>query len=290
MYKAMAPDLRYTLLPHRALLRVSGADAVSFLQGLITNDARKLEKGEALYALLLTPQGKFLHDFFLYPEAGGIYLDVVASRANDLLGRLKLYRLRSKVEIEALAGHRVAAVYGEGQETDAPPLHPDPRLAALGLRGAVSAEEAMDYQARFAPGSPEEYDAWRLHLGVPEGLSDLIPEKSLPMEYGLDRLNAIDFAKGCYVGQEVTARMRYRATIRKRLMGVRGDALPEAGAAVTANDAAIGEIRSSRAGEGLALVNAEALEKAKQDGAPLRCGAKEVQLAPLAWNMQGNAE
>lgn len=243
------------LLHSRSLLRLSGADALSFLQGLVTTNTTRLPEARAQYAVLLTPQGKFLHAFFLLWQDGDVLVDVDAARAEDLRKRLMMYRLRSKVEIAPEDVLKVAACWQA-----APPALTegfcvaDPRLGALGHRL---------YGTAFSPDAAEEdYDAMRLSLAVPDA-HDLVPEKSFPLQYGLDALNAVDFAKGCYVGQEVTARSKHLGTQRKAVFAVRTSegALPPPGTKLMLDGAEAGEMRSSQDGIGLALLQVEAAGK-----------------------------
>ncbi len=274
--------LSYIFLRGRSFLRLKGEDTKPFLQGIVTADTSRLSPDRALYALLLTPQGKYLHDFFLTQRGESVLLECSTERREDLSKRLRLYKLRSRVEIEMVEGkeYTVAAVFGDaeklgglGREQGA---YADPRLARLGFRVVQEeAETRKILQQRGAKEvSVEDYNAWRIACGVPEGGLDLEPERSLPLEYGLDTLQAVDFRKGCYVGQEVTARMRYRAHIRKHLFCVRttASALPGAGAPVKAGEAIIGYMGSSQGPTGLALLNAEQWSGALQQGVSLSCG------------------
>ncbi len=276
----------FALLPGRAFIRIRGEDARAFLQGLISNDIHALSPVRALYALLLTPQGKFLHDFFLTQQDDAILLECEQARAEELLRRLSMYRLRSKVALELLPPQEMAAAawFGAGMPLGSPGVmqadgsYADPRLAGLGmrLRAAPEALAAWKEARQARAGGAKDYHDWRIACGVPEGGMDLIPEKTLPLDYGLDRLHAVDYGKGCYVGQEVTARMHYRATLRKRLYSVQADApLPGPGVQIRAGDAVIGELRSCAGKAGLALLNQEEWEangraSLQADGVPLR--------------------
>ncbi len=197
----------------RAVLRVSGAEARDFLQNLVTNDVRGLDRGP-VYTALLTPQGKYLFDFFLVPDGDDILVDVKADRAAALAQRLALYRLRAKVAIESA---QLAVVLGTGAVPSggfADPRHPD-----LGWR-AYPADPA-GLLAAMAPLDPAATDAARVALLVPETGVELRPDDSYILEMGFERLNGVDFRKGCYVGQEVTARMKHKTELRKGLARVR---------------------------------------------------------------------
>ena len=219
----------FSLLPHRGVLAVGGPDRVDFLQGLISNDTTKVAPGHAIWAALLTPQGRFLNDMFVTDGGEGtLLLETERERAPALAKKLALYKLRSRVTVEdRSAAMEVAVVFGE----DATRLLPmegavafaDPRLPELGLRVLAPAGQAASLLAArgAAPMPFEAYDALRLRLGVPDGSRDLPVEKALLLENGFDELNGVDWNKGCYMGQELTARTKYRALIRKRLFPVK---------------------------------------------------------------------
>jgi folate-binding protein YgfZ len=193
-----------TTLIDRALLRISGEEARPFLQGLLTRDVLKLKEGEPRWTALLTPQGKALFDFILWGDGDDVLIDCESAQADALARRLTIYRLRRKVTIareEALAVHWAL-------EAD----HPlDPRLAALGHRWIAPAQDG-DASAAFR--------AHRLALGVFEGVGELGQDQILWLETNAGELNGVDFDKGCYVGQENTARMHYRNKVGRRLVAV----------------------------------------------------------------------
>jgi folate-binding protein YgfZ len=233
----------------RTLVRVSGPDACEFLQGLVTNDVRGLDAG-AVYAALLSPQGKYLFDFVLVPDpvpgADAILLDVKADRAAALQQRLAIYRLRAKVEI---APDPRAVVLGDG----APPAGalPDPRDPRLGWRAYP--EDAAGFLAGIAPLDPAAHEARRVALGVPETGIELRPDESYILEMGFERLHGVDFRKGCYVGQEVTARMKHKTELRKGLALVRvAGEPPPPGTEILAGGKPAGTLFSVADGLGLA--------------------------------------
>jgi len=272
--------------PDRGLLTVQGADARDFLQGLLTIDMAKLVAGRPRYGLLLSPQGKFLHDFFCSAQSGSFWLEAENTRLADLAARLKMYRLRAKVEIEPMAGKAVFAAWGDAAPAAPPPeaqAFADPRLPALGWRIYAPAAAGRAWLESLGADAADAaaYEAHRLALGIPDGSRDLIPDRSLPFQFGLERLGAIDFDKGCYVGQEVTARSQ-RAAIRKRLFHVRAEKeLPPPGTPVKQAGAEVGEMRSSLQGQGLALLQAEAAEKAAE--APLAAGGIPLSATLPKW-------
>lgn len=256
----------FTLLPDRAVMVVAGEDRRSFLQGLITNDTRLLAADRALVAAFLTAQGKYLHDFILSERDELLLLDGEAARLDDLKRRLSLYRLRSKVTLErADPPWHIAALWGDGalacvglQDQAAGSVRPfgdrglamvDPRLADLGGRVLLPTDPSALLQAAGCQmASFEDWQRHRMALGVPQGSGDLLPEKSFLLENGFDELHAIDWKKGCYLGQELTARTKYRALIKKRLLPVRvPGAPPLAGTPILHDDKNVGEIRSALA-------------------------------------------
>jgi folate-binding protein YgfZ len=265
-------------LADRGVLALTGPDARTFLQGLITNDVRRVSPTQAIYALFLTAQGKFLHEMFVTAQVDAdgtetLLIETEAARAPDLLRRLSMYKLRSKVALadasaqwvvgvalEAATGEAAPGTAGTVETPEGPALaYVDPRHAGLGLRLMLprAAAEAL-------PDAAEAYARRRLDLGVPDGSRDLVPEKSIPLENGMDNLSAVAFDKGCYMGQELTARTHYRALIRKRLMRVtaaEGQSLPAAGTPVVWGEREVGEMRSSLGAHGLALLRVEDVEK-----------------------------
>ena len=276
---------RYVRLDDRAVLAVSGGDASGFLQGLVTNDVGRLAGGGAIHAALLTPQGKYLFDFLVFARDGAFCLDCEAEARPALAKRLKMYKLRADVAINAALPDPVFALFGDGAEAEAgrfagADAFADPRHPALGARVVgISAEETL--RAAGAVEAPRaEYDALRLSHGIPDGRRDLVPEKSFLLENGFDELNGVDFEKGCYVGQEVTARMKHRNLVRKRLVPVRIDgAAPEPGTPVHRDGSEVGEMRSSAGALGLALLRIDAIE----GGAALRAAAATIRPKKPAW-------
>ncbi len=235
----------------RALIAVGGGDRVAFLQGLVTNDVARVAPGRAVYAALLTPQGKYLFDFFLLAGEDAILVDVAAGRAAALAQRLSMYRLRRDVTIGAAEGLSVALVWG-GAPGPLPEGHfavPDPRDAALGWR-VYGPDPAM---AIAEEGTRAEYDALRVAAAVPEGGLELLPEESFVLEHRFADIAGVDFRKGCFVGQEVTARMRHKTELKKGLVrvAVEGDAEPGA-EIVTAEGKPAGRLGTVSGGTALA--------------------------------------
>ena len=265
---------RLAVLDDRGILAVSGPDRRGFLQGLVSNDVEKVAPGRAIYAALLTAQGKYLHDFIMVGEGETIWLDAEAARLADLKRRLSIYRLRAKVALDERPDLAVAAIFGAGApgaldlpdepgaarpQEDGVALV-DPRLAALGARVILDPPRLARLAAAFDPAGAADYDRHRLALGIPDGSRDLVPEKSILLEAGFEELHGVDWQKGCYIGQELTARTKYRGLIKKRLFPVRIDgAAPETGTLVTLDGKDAGEMRSARDGIGLALLRLDAV-------------------------------
>lgn len=263
-------------LPDRALLRLSGppgdeGQAAAFLNPLISSDVAAA--GRAAYAALLTPQGKFLHDFLIYTAAGGeLLLDVAAERRADLKRRLTLYRLRTRIELTDLDGWHGYALFGSGALPDLPAaavVFADPRLPALGWRLWLPPESSL---AAVAPPltitGMAAYEAHRIALGVPDGARDIEVDKGLLLENHFEALHGVDFKKGCYIGQELTARTKYRGLLKKQLYRVQGAAdLPASGTPITVNGQEVGQLRSVSGSIGLALLRLDAVSSQDLDAA-----------------------
>ncbi|MFW5833403.1 MAG: YgfZ/GcvT domain-containing protein [Pseudomonadota bacterium] len=273
----------WTRLDDRAVVEASGPDLRRLLQGLVSNDVDALTPGHPLYAALLTPQGKYLFDFLMVEVGDAIWLDVEAARADDFVRRLTLYRLRAQATFVRRDDLAVYAVFGDDapapMAVDGTAVLADPRLAPLGWRVLGPAEVVEPLLAgRYEPASPAAYDAHRLALGVPDGSRDLEPDKALLLESGFVELHGVAFDKGCFVGQELTARMRYRATVRKRLLPVRLDGRVEPGTAVMDGEVEVGEMRSVQEAQGLALIRLDRWQRALEAERPLHAG--EVTVSP----------
>lgn len=228
----------YVTLPDRGLIHIEGEDRISFLQGLVSNDMEKLQAGTITYACLLTPQGKFLHDFFVHSGNGFLLLDCEGgARARDLYDRLNKFRLRAKVKMSVEEHHPVYAVSGSAIGL------PDPRHPDMGYRTF----EKPDLEEKPL----SEWDILRIALCIPDGSRDIELEKSTLLEVRIDKLNGIDWKKGCYMGQELTARMHYRGLAKKHLYTVTFQDTAPAPFSELPNG---GQMRSSCGDIGLALL------------------------------------
>jgi folate-binding protein YgfZ len=262
------------LLEDRSIIVLSGPEARPFLQGLITNDIENVGPGRAIYAALLTPQGKVLFDFLIVEGDGALLLDCHRDVRDALVKRLSMYRLRSKVQIEA---REQLAVLGGLSGTSAVRgvTFPDPRLPALGHRTIGTLAEVPDGVARA-----NAYHSHRLDLGVPEA-GDFGSDRMFALDADLDELHAIDFEKGCYVGQELTARMKHRGTARKRLLVVDGEAALPATGELRSGGHSIGDIVSTYGRRSFALVRLDRLEETK--GTDIEVGGVRVSVTKQDW-------
>ncbi|SLN57126.1 putative global regulator [Falsiruegeria litorea R37] len=241
----------------RRILRLSGADTVTFLQGLVTNDVDKLDQG-LVYAAILTPQGKYLADFFLARDGDDVLLDVAEELADGLVKRLSMYKLRADVQI-ADSGLNLQRGSGEAPEG----ALPDPRHGEMGWR-AYSAAPASD--------DGTDWDAIRVAHCIPETGVELTPDSYI-LESGFEVLQGVDFKKGCYVGQEVTARMKHKAELRKGLRQVVVEGETPAGSEIVANGKPVGTLFTQSGGKGIAYLR---FDRAKGD---MQAGEATVRLA-----------
>ncbi|HQS83860.1 MAG: hypothetical protein B7Y25_03035 [Alphaproteobacteria bacterium 16-39-46] len=257
----------------RSLIHITGPDRLSFLQGLITQDVEKLNPSQSLYSLLLTPQGRFLYDFFLIPansSNSSFFLEIDTTVAPDLLKRLTLYKLRSEVTLELQSDLSVCAYWthkepiGNTTLFDNVIAYQDPRLEELGGRLIASTSESHAFLQNqgFEETSPEDYKSHLLEWGIPTSPYDMIPEKSIPLECGMEELHALSWTKGCYLGQELTARTHHQGLVRKRLIPgkLEGSETIPLNARLMYEGEEAGLLRSSEKGRALALLRLEFLE------------------------------
>lgn len=235
----------------RTIIRVSGDDPAGFLQGLVTNDVRKLSERGIVYAAMLTPQGKYLADFFLVADGADVLVDVATALADDLFKRLSMYKLRAPV---ALAREDMVVSRGTGAAPQG--ALSDPRHPALGWRmyGQVQREDDTDW------------DALRVAHCVPESGLELIPNDSFILESEFERLNGVDFRKGCYVGQEVTARMHHKTELRKGLATVLIQGQAPSGTPIEADSKPVGTLFTQSGGQAIAYLRFDRARGAMQAG------------------------
>lgn len=237
-------------MTNRTVFRISGTDAEAFLQGLVTNDVTRA-RNALVYAALLTPQGKYLADFFLGPAEGGFLLDASAAQADGLAARLSMYKLRAQVAIEPtqLQVHR-------GLGTPPRDGLADPRHAAMGWRA---------YRLDPPPADTVDWDSLRVAHCIPESAVELTPDSYI-LEAGFEALNGVDFRKGCYVGQEVTARMKHKTELRKGLILVAVEGAAPSGTDITANGKAVGRLFTQADGQAIAHLRFDRMAPQMQAG------------------------
>lgn len=265
-----------TRLPSRAVIAITGDEARDFLQRVVTNGPQGVAPGLALASALLTPQGKVLADLVFFDDgAGGLYADVPAGEAESLLKRFTLYRLRAKAQLALRADLAVAAARGDGAvarlEAAALSAAPDPRDTRLGLRAIIRLDADL-------PVDRAGHDAARIALSVPELGVDYGPSDLFSTDANHDLLNAINYRKGCFVGQEVASRMHRKGGVRKRTVRVNGQGPLEAGAPLLAGDVPLGEMMGVSGSEGLALIRTDRYAQALEEGRPVSAGAQAVQI------------
>jgi tRNA-modifying protein YgfZ len=283
--------MKAALLPDRGVIKVVGDEARNFLHGLVSADILGLKPGTARFCALLTPQGKIVADFFVAEappaQGGGFFLDVARSLATPLVAKLNLYKLRSRLVIEDLSEILGVLAVWDGEAKTAYGLaYADPRLPALGLRVMVAphlaAAVAADLGAKLVDAAA--YEAHRIALGVPSGGVDFRYGDAFPHEADMDQLHGVDFAKGCYVGQEVVSRMEHRGSARTRAVPVRYEgAAPESGSTVTAGERQLGTMGSATAGHGLALLRLDRVAEALSNDQPLLAGGVPIRLVKPDW-------
>ena len=233
----------------RALLRVTGEDRVKYLQGLVTQDLGRVQRDGIGYGALLTPQGKLIADFLLVAEPEALLIDVAEDLADDLAARLTMFKLRSKVAVERI---EMPVTRGIGPVPKGALV--DPRDPALGWRL---------YGQALTQGAPVDWDALRIAALVPETGAELVPGDSFILELGFERLHGVDFRKGCYVGQEVTARMHHKTTLRRRLVAVQVAGTVPVGTPVLMEDGReAGVLYTQAGGQGLALMRLDRVDGA----------------------------
>ena len=263
-------------LDDRSVVSVTGSDATSFLHGLTTANIEAIMPGAAGYAALLSPQGKILFDFFVVNVGDGYFLDVAASQVPGLVKRLGMYRLRADVAIaDRSADFDVAALIGPAGEVTLPDgtiVFADPRLDDLGARAILAKSVGLQTE----PGATEAYRARRIAFALPEAGADFTLGDAVPHDVNFDDLGAVDFKKGCYVGQEIVSRMKHRGTARRRLVIVTpteiGTALPAEGTPIRSGEREIGTLGSSADGGGLAILRLDWAREAIDAGTPILAG------------------
>jgi folate-binding protein YgfZ len=281
--------MKAALLPERGVIKVIGDDARKFLHGLVTADMLGLAPGTARFGALLTPQGKIIADFFVteapQSEGGGFFLDIPRALAITLVDKLNLYKLRAKVLVEDLTEILgVLAVWDGAGAAKQGLTYVDPRLPTLGFRVMIPPHRAIAAASELGAAlvSAEDYEAHRIALGVPRGGVDFAYGDAFPHEADMDQLGGVDFAKGCYVGQEVVSRIEHRGIARTRAVALRYDgAAPASGTPITAGERQVGTMGSAARGRGIALVRLDRVAEAEQ--AALAAGGIPIRLIKPDW-------
>jgi hypothetical protein len=259
-----------TSLPERGVLAIEGADRVAFLQGLVSNDVGAAAPGRAVWAALLTAQGKWLADFFIFAAEDALLLDCERAQIPDLVQRLSRYRLRMKVTLRPDPTLHVCVAWADRPDVEGVAA-PDPRLPGFAWR-ILSSAPVHD------TATPEDWDRYRLAAGLPDGSKDMDPDRGLLLEAGFDELDGVSWSKGCYMGQELTARTKYRGLVKRRLVPVQVDGpLPPPGTPILRDGQDAGTMRSGRDRLGLASLRLDALEGS------LHCGESVLTPRVPAW-------
>jgi len=279
--------MKAAFLPDRGVVKVSGGDARDFLNGLVTTDVTLLRPSLGRFGALLTPQGKITVDFLITEapsgHGGGFLIDCPRVLAQALADKLGFYKLRAKVTVENLSDSLGVLAAWDGEPAMKPDLaFADPRNTALGWR--ILAPEELKQKVADLIGADlvdsAVYEAHRIASGVPRGGLDFMYGDAFPHETNMDRLNGVDFDKGCYVGQEVVSRMQHRGTARTRTVRVvLEDFSPEAGTAILAGEKPVGTIGSTSGQNGLALIRVDRAADALQAGTKLTAGGLAIRLA-----------
>ncbi len=256
-----------------SIIKIEGEDSSKFLQSIITND---INSESTIYSLMLSPQGKFLFDFFITPMGNDYFIEISTAQLEPFISKLKLYRLRSKVSITHIPEY--GTIYSR-HPLDLPKLYEykDPRFAGLGLRTIAPINNISS--------TLNIYQEDKYQFTIPEGYTELIQDKSMPLEYGLERLKAISFTKGCYVGQEVISRTKYQGVIRKTIFRITSEddlsnIMPNA--AININDNKIGTLCSSYKNHGIGLIRLENYEMHKNHG-QIKIDSLNISLHKATW-------
>ncbi|MGE0698806.1 MAG: folate-binding protein YgfZ [Hyphomicrobiaceae bacterium] len=268
------------LLPDRGVVYVTGEDARHFLDNLVTNDMDLIDRQPAIHAGLLTPQGKILFAFFIVKAPEGFLLETSRAVVPDLVKRLTLYKLRAKVVLADISASR-AVVASWGGALPEPRLgssYPDARSAALGWRHVVAPETAAELAPSDAGAAA--YDRLRIAAGVPEAGRDYALGDTFPHEANFDRQGGVSFTKGCFVGQEVVARMQHKTVVRKRVVRVSGSGPLTEGVDVTVGEAVIGRVGTAEGADALALLRLDRALEAREKGQALSADGVTLDVAP----------
>jgi tRNA-modifying protein YgfZ len=256
-------------LPERGIITVAGNDRAAFLQGLVSNDIAAVAPGHAVWAALLTPQGRWLADFFVFDHDETLKLDCERAQIPMLIQRLSRYRLRMNVALGTDDDARLYVAWGTEPEVGGV-VAPDPRLPDFAWR-ILASPEANSHDrptaSQMSNATAEDWDLYRLAAGLPDGSRDMEPDRTLLLEAGFDELAGVSWSKGCYMGQELTARTKYRGLLKRRLVPVAVDGpLPAPGTPILREGVEVGMMRSGRKQIGLAVLRLDSLRHELQCG------------------------
>ena len=294
----MLTDNYFVKLDGRGVLAVSGEDKANFLQGLVSNDVNLISETFSIYAALLTPQGKFFCDFFMSNGQSEFLLECDSKLLPGLEKKLRMHKLRSKINIEDISDqfdvfagfgssiHSAIGSTGASGHTIKVSnglMMVDPRLAAMGIR-MILTKNTVPTIGDLKECDINDYELLRITLGVPDGVQDMQFQKTILLEAGFDELNGINWKKGCYMGQELTARTKYRGLIKRRLISVSVNGpLPEPGTLIMFGEKEAGEIRSGVGNAAIALMRLNILEEWSRLGGELTAGSSFVMPQKQSW-------
>ncbi|MEE2957236.1 MAG: hypothetical protein VX780_13975 [Pseudomonadota bacterium] len=294
-------DSHYVQLTNRGIISLTGSDTLAFLQGIVTNDVNFLSEKKAMFSTLLTPQGKYLVDFFIFKLGSAYYIDCKSNRIQDLIRRLKLYKLRANVKIKDISeNYRVYALSkksikkipnlilqpGNMVRKDGGVVFVDPRLLEMGARGVIPTRKGTKFfeNLGFTKGKISSYNLLRISLGVCEFNKNSPLDQSFPLELGFEELNGISFDKGCYVGQEVIIRIKNRSLLKKHLVSVTFcEGTPKPGIEITQEGTQVGVLYEVEANHGIAMVRLDALDLAFNKDKELKAGFHKILPKKLKW-------
>lgn len=255
------------LLKNRAIIEIKGEQVIEFLNNILTNNIDKADEINAIYAALLGPQGKFLFDIFIIKNGENSYL-IDTNDVDELYAKLRMFKLRMKVDINNLSNE--LGVFFNIKPKDEFISFKDPRNENLGFRifAPIDTNQSDDF---------ENYQKLRISLNIPSPAEDLIRDKDFALEARLDEMGAIDFHKGCYIGQEMTSRMKRRGTLKQKLQNFKydGDTLPF-DCPIMAENVEIGRIRTNVKNHGMALIRLDRLKNAHENGAKMLADGKQI--------------
>ncbi len=284
--------LNFCTLNCRNVIEITGSDAQDFLQGLITNNISTVNPGQAIYAALLTPQGKILFDFFVsQPQPGTYWLECSRQQSADLAKRLTFYKLRADVTIATLSDdHKLTCLWGKGANDLLADRqvgnilggygYVDPRTPKAGLR-IIAATDVSPDAGNLVDESA--YTAHRVELGLADSDQDIGSSQRFVHECNLDMTNGVDFTKGCYVGQEVVSRMHHKQAARKRILPISAPRQLASGTAITANDKSIGEVLTTTGTNALAVLRLDKADAAIAAGDEITIDGTAITLIKPDW-------